>query len=312
MKVVNKMKSRLRCVLHSAIMHREIGKMKRYEKTIATILIAVTLVVGSISILPEKWNVTENKSVTHMSTEYAGCTYKYGANNNKIEQEMIDENDYSKKNNYTIMMREKGKKKVLIEGVERGVITNGKYLYYTKYENRKFYMYCMKLSTQKSKKIFCSTKQYEPYDKHGHYLYYSLPVWQTEDRGSTVYVYDLKTKKRRHLADGIGRFVNDSKRIFLLGITGDESEVPIYCSKMDGSYKKRIGKGIDCFIYRNHIYWVKMKYIGSEKYYRLKGCDMNYKNKKYFTKWINAEKFQDAPYSNNGFKKYFKKHYLKK
>lgn len=285
--------------------------MRKLLKSTAAILLTLTLAVGNTGALQERWNITENKTITQVSKKYEGYTYGDGLGEIVFEQDIINK-AYNLRNNYTITMKKNGKKKILKKGVESGIITNGKELYYTKYKNGKFYMYCMKLSTQKSKKVFSSSKQYVPYNKYGWYLYYSLPGWETEDRGDTIFVYDLKTKKKKHLADGIGFLKMDSKRIFLKGITGDESEVPIYCAKLDGSHKKKIGKGIDCFIYKKHIYWVKAKYINSEMYYRLKKCDMNYKNEKYVTKWISANKLPNDPYSNNGFKKYFIKHYLKK
>lgn len=188
-----------------------------------------------------------------------------------------------------IVMKKNGKESIIADNTDAAFVTNGKVLYYSKYEkmiDEELYrfqntIYRYNIKSGKHTKIVTGA-DYTVCNCSGKYLYYGT---NNGPDGVDLYAINLKTKKKRHMADGVGRVRISGKRVITDTCTGDEANLPIHSFKLDGSGKKKIADGMVMSVRNGKvIYYVcSEKKPGEHKVYQ---CTTEGKNKKALTGWV--------------------------
>lgn len=186
-------------------------------------------------------------------------------------------------------MKKNGKESIIADNANAEFITNGKVLYYSKHEkmiDKELYrfqntIYRYNIKSGKHTKIITGV-DYTVCNCSGKYLYYGT---DNGPDGVDLYAINLKTKKKRHMVDGVGIVRMSGKRVITDTNTGDAANFPIHSFKFDGSGKKKIADGM-LMSARNGkvIYYVcNEKILGEYKVYQ---CTAKGKNKKALSGWV--------------------------
>lgn len=187
-----------------------------------------------------------------------------------------------------IVMKKNGKNKVLVSKVNAAFVTNGSVLYYSKHEKKisdytwDNAIYSYSISSGKSKKV-TSGKNYTVSGCSGTYLYCGI---NNEADGIDLYAFNLKSKKKKHMTDVVGRVVVSNEKVLTTTNTGDSGNYPIYVFNLDGSGKKKIANGGYATIKNGKVYYSRFnEKIGKFKMYC---CSLKGKNKKPVTGWLDT------------------------
>lgn len=117
------------------------------------------------------------------------------------------------------------------------------------------------------------------------YFYYMNSLFHRD-----LYVYDVKkgtNKKMNTDRMYICKVIVGNGKVICEGEDGEFTNPDLYCFNLNGSKKRKIGKGYASFIYKKRIYWEQIKgNPETEIYYRFCSCDMYGKNERAETKWI--------------------------
>lgn len=252
------------------ILRKESEKMK---KVIGALLILALL----FSLQP----ITNVQAATkYVSSSAWDNPVKVGKTTFEAKQQKVGSVYLSK-----ITMKKNGKKKTILSKVEATFITNGSVLYYvrpskiTNKLNITRTIYCLNLKTGKSKKI-AAGKRYDIMACNGTYLYMGANY---EDAGIKLYALNLKTKKQKHMVDGVGSLYFLGSRVITYYNASDVDNYPIYSFKTNGYGKTKIADAILLSVKNGKIYYAKYS-LKSNKY-KVYSFSNTGKNKKALTGW---------------------------
>ena len=169
------------------------------------------------------------------------------------------------------------------KGYSWNYVKNGKNIYYSCKENGKYYIYKKDTKSGKQKTIMKMKKEIFLRNATNRYFYYTTAGYY-----SNLYVYDMKkkTKKKMNTKGSSDVVVVGGGKVICEGECCDGENIDFYCFNLDGSKRKKVGKGFFPFVYKNHIYWEQIKGYSEKTHFRYCRADMNGKNKKVVTKWI--------------------------
>lgn len=194
---------------------------------------------------------------------------------------------------YKIKMTKSGKKKTVASDVGASFVTNGRYLYYSKYLSgpdanykNKVALYRMDLNTNKRKKL-ATGMQLEAMGCSGTYLYYGTSNF---DAGVNLYAMNVSTLKKRHMVNYVGTVQYGNGHVVTTTNTGAIGNCPIYSFKADGTGKVKIAKACMASIKGKYVYYTVYKmganYQSLFKRYR---STFDGKSKKAITGWVTYE-----------------------
>ena len=229
-----------------------------------------------------------------MQTAQAGSTYivNFGKTDPcKIGGITFSSHIYQSGDTYParIVMKKNGKKTTIAKNTDGTFATNGKVLYHSKHVelldkdlnqfNNTIYRY--EIRSGKHTKLITGI-DYTIRNCSGTYLYCGT---DNGSDGVDLYALNINTKKKKHMADGVGMVRVSGQRVVTGTNTGDAANFPICSFKLDGSEKKKIADG-ELMSARNgkiYYYVCNEKTLGTYKVYE---CTPKEKNKKALTGWV--------------------------
>lgn len=182
----------------------------------------------------------------------------------------------------------------LSKGYNCNYIKNGKNIYYSCKENGNYYIYKRNTTTGKQNTIIKTKSKIRLRNATGRYFYYfTYSGWKCN-----LYVYDAKKKTKKKMNTkgmyGICSIVVGNGKVICEGEEGEFANPDLYCFNLNGSNRRKLGKGYATFIYKKSIYWEQIKGSPDVKiYHRYCRADMNGKNQKAVTKWIPDKEYYE-------------------
>lgn len=201
-----------------------------------------------------------------------------------------------------IIMKKDGKSKTIDKKTTAAFVTNGKVLYYVKegklvndYGQHKNTIYKYTIKTGKKEKIITGP-EYTIRGCSGTYLYYGTDNWAD---GVDLYAINVKTKKKKHMVDTVGRVFISGSRVVTTMNSGAPEDYPIHSFKLNGTGKKKISDGNLLNVKNGKIYYYKTKLVNEKNEtivkYKVYRCSETGKSKKALTEWVSEvpEKYYD-------------------
>lgn len=201
-------------------------------------------------------------------------------------------NQYTVSGRYTyrIRMTQNGKSKVIVNDASAAFVTNGRYLYYSKYVSgpnanyqNKRTLYRLDLRSNARKKL-ATGLELIPLACSGTYLYYGTDNYA---EGVNLYAINVKTKAKRHMVNYVGQAHCGGGRVVTSTNTGAPGNYPIYLFKTNGTGKKKLANGMGATIKGKYIYYTSYK-MGSnyQSLFRVYRTNLSGSAKKAMTGWV--------------------------
>lgn len=201
----------------------------------------------------------------------------------------LSQNENGSGSRRDIEIEKEGTREVIISDIYGDFVTNGKNIYYTKHTKPiddyswKNTICCYDIKSGKKTKIISGT-DYCVMGCSGKYLYYGAEI-DYGIEGVSLYAFNVKTKKKKHLTDFVSNITVSNGKILTNPFSGELWNFPIYVFNSDGSGKKRIDDGCAGTIKNGKIYYYKADVKNNK--YRLYKCSLTGKNKTALTGWTN-------------------------
>ncbi len=194
-------------------------------------------------------------------------------------------NDYTK---YSLKVKKNGSTTIIDQSSSGDFITNGTTLFYATVGKKlgeektlnTIWRYDIK---NRTKKKVISGINYTVRQCSGNYLYCGR---DNIADGINLYAYNLRTAKKKHMADVVGSVACSKNRVITGTLSGDASNGPIYSFHLNGTGKKKIATGFFLKSNAKKIYYGRYSLSDHSGKVRIYTCDWNGKNKKPVTKWL--------------------------
>lgn len=195
---------------------------------------------------------------------------------------------------YRITLSKNGSYKTVADDASGRILTNGRYLFFSKYRGRssykkggyayssnKFTLYRRDLKSGKQKKLATVTgDDLIPYDCRGSYVYFGA---QKSLYGADLYSVKISTKKKRRMATGIKGAKCVKDRVIAWSHHNVGINVPVYSFKKGGKGKKQIAKAMEVKVIGKKVYYIC---IGEgNPIFRKYCCTLTGKKKKAVSGW---------------------------
>lgn len=188
---------------------------------------------------------------------------------------------------YSKIIRKKdGKSTTILSGVQSEFATDGDVLFYSKPVKQinsfswKNTVYCYNIKSKKSRKIV-SGRDFVVQGCSGRYLYCGNNNYAD---GVNLYAVNVKTKKKKHMVDVVGKVVVSNGKVLTTTNSGAVGNYPIHVFNLNGSGKKKIADGCHATIKKGKVYYSRWNMKTNKfKVYR---CSLKGSGKKAVTKWL--------------------------
>lgn len=224
--------------------------------------------------LTEGTNIKTQPMLSRKNVEIDGNVFKLTAKNYN-DSEVIGASDiiqYSKSTGKSISLV----KKISSESI----VTNGKYLYYSKYEGGKGVIYKMELETKKTSKVI-SAKNYVLLGGTDKYLYIGKTEFENTVPMYKVYVYNMSTKqvKKSDIDYFVGEIQVEKNKIlactFRLDVENYRFDVMTEAGK--SIFK---GKSASAVLAEGKVFYSQIIYNGVDHKFKCYQYDLKKKSKK--------------------------------
>ena len=233
--------------------------------------------------LTEGTNTKTQPMLSRKNVKINGNVFKLTAKNYD-DSEVIGVRDiiqYSKSTGKSISLVKKSS--------SESIVTNGKYLYYSKFEGDKGVIYKMDLETKKTSKVV-SGKKYVLLGGTDKYLYIGKADFDTPAPMYKVQVYNMSTKqiKKSGIDYFVGEIQVEKKKILAcqLHFDADNYRFDVMNESGKSIFKD---KAVNAFIVKGKVFYNQIFYSGNEytqEYYRY---DISKKSKKKISKKVYEE-----------------------
>lgn len=189
---------------------------------------------------------------------------------------------------HILSMKKNGSTTIIDQSSSGDFITNGTTLFYATVGKKlgeektlnTIWRYDIK---NRTKKKVISGINYTVRQCSGNYLYCGR---DNIADGINLYAYNLRTAKKKHMADVVGSVACSKNRVITGTLSGDASNGPIYSFHLNGTGKKKIATGFFLKSNAKKIYYGRYSLSDHSGKVRIYTCDWNGKNKKPVTKWL--------------------------
>lgn len=233
--------------------------------------------------LTEVTNTKTQPMFSNKNVEIDGNVFKLTAKNYD-DSETIGVSDiiqYSKSTGKSISLVKKS--------TSESIVTNGKYLYYSKYEGGKGVIYKMDLETKKTSKVV-SAKNYVLLGGTDKYLYIGKADFDTPAPMYKVQVYNISTKQVKK--SGIDYFVSEiqveKKKVLAckLHFDADNYRFDVMNESGKSIFKD---KAVYAFIVKGKVFYNQIFYSGNDYTQEYYQYDISKKSKKKISKKLYEE-----------------------